>query len=470
MKEIHLLKRMAYSLMSGPLRQSYDPHRPQWHLSPLVGLMNDPNGFVQHKGRYHLFYQWNPQACAHGAKFWGHWSSADLVHWRHEPVALVPAESYESHGCYSGSAVVDNDRLALIYTGNVKYDDGSRTAYQCLAYANPEGEFDKTGPVLSLPQGYTGHVRDPKVWQHQGHWYMVLGAQDLDLQGKILLYRSPDLRDWQRLGEIAGSRLNGLGDFGYMWECPDLFTLGDAEVLLCCPQGLPAEEERYLNTHQSGYFVGTLDYTAARFNHQAFHELDVGFEFYAPQTTCDEKGRRLLFGWMGVPDQDEFFQPTITHGWIHTMTCPRELTLHDGKLYQQPARELQNLRQSEHLWQGVADYAPVLPISSAELTLETQGEFQIHFAGLMVLCWDGERLTLSRRNRRTHEPEHRYWHDGPLHHLHILCDRSSIEIFINHGKGVMSSRYFPDSDATASFSGSGRITLRHWLLAPCVIE
>src|SRR5574343_167737 len=108
MKEIHLVKRMACALMSASAKQTYDPHRPQWHLSPPVGLLNDPNGFIQHKGRYHLFYQWNPLACAHGAKFWGHWSSADLVHWRHEPVALVPAESYESHGCYSGSAVADN--------------------------------------------------------------------------------------------------------------------------------------------------------------------------------------------------------------------------------------------------------------------------------------------------------------------------------------------------------------------------
>jgi beta-fructofuranosidase len=178
----------------------------------------------------------------------------------------------------------------------------------------------------------------------------------------------------------------------------------------------------------------------------------------------------LLFGWMGVPDQNEFFQPTLTHGWIHTMTCPRELTLCDDRVYQQPARELQSLRHLEHLWQGVADYAPALPASSAELMLDTQGEFQINFADILVLCWDGERLTLSRRNRRTNEPEHRYWHEGALHHLQILCDRSSVEIFINHGQAVMSSRYFPTSDAMVRFSGSGRITLRHWLLATCVIE
>ena len=162
MDETSLLKQLARSLMTGQPIAAADPLRPCWHLAPPVGLLNDPNGFIQHQGRYHLFYQWNPFACAHGAKFWGHWSSTDLLHWRHEPVALVPSEPYESHGCYSGSAVVQDGRLTLLYTGNVKYADGSRTANQCLAVENERGEFDKLGPVLPLPAGYTGHVRDPQ--------------------------------------------------------------------------------------------------------------------------------------------------------------------------------------------------------------------------------------------------------------------------------------------------------------------
>ncbi|MBJ7222412.1 MULTISPECIES: glycoside hydrolase family 32 protein [unclassified Brenneria] len=469
MKEVHLLKRMAHALMSGQNQTHDDPYRPAWHLSPNVGLLNDPNGFIHHNGRYHLFYQWNPLACAHGAKFWGHWSSADLVHWRHEPVALVPSESYETHGCYSGSAVADNGAITLIYTGNVKYDDGSRTAFQCLARENNNGEYDKLGPVLTLPEGYTGHVRDPKVWKHDGRWYMVLGAQDKALQGKVLLYRSNDLLGWEHVAEIAGSRLGGLGDFGYMWECPDLFSLGGQEVLICCPQGLAAEEERYLNTFQSGYFIGKLDYQNGHYSHQDFNELDLGFEFYAPQTTASADGRRLLFGWMGIPDENEFFAPTIKQGWMHTMTCPRELTLREGRIYQQPARELQQLRSEPYVWQGTADYAPSLAVESAEVQLSIHGEFQLTIASLLVLCWDGERLTLSRRNLRTGESEHRYWR-GDLYHLQILCDRSSIEIFINEGAAVMSTRYFPEGDATLSFSGSGRLTLQHWLLAPCVIE
>lgn len=151
------------------------------------------------------------------------------------------------------------------------------------------------------------------------------------------------------------------------------------------------------------------------------------------------------------------------------MTCPRELTLREGKLYQQPVRELQQLRTQHFAWQGVADYAPPLPVNSAEIALTVKGEFQLNIASLMVLCWNGECLTLSRHNRRTGEPEHRYWR-GELHQLQILCDRSSIEIFINEGAAVMSASYFPDGDAAITFSGPGRLALQHWLLAPSVIK
>ncbi|MBU9811396.1 sucrose-6-phosphate hydrolase [Rahnella sp. SL6] len=469
MTEAGLLKKALHSVVAGQVNAAADPYRPGWHLAPPVGLLNDPNGFIQHNGRFHLFYQWNPLACAHGAKFWGHWSSADLLHWQHEPLALVPSEEFETHGCYSGSAVTDNGQLTLIYTGNVKYPDGSRTAFQCLARENTEGQFDKTGPVLSLPAGYTGHVRDPKVWRHENHWYMVLGAQDLNLQGKVLLLRSDNLLAWDLLGEMAGSGLHGLGEFGYMWECPDLFRLGDNDILICCPQGLAAESDRYLNTFQSGYFVGQLDYDNATLEHGEFTELDLGFEFYAPQTTQTDDGRRLLIGWMGIPDSDEFFQPTIQNGWLHTMTCPRELTMVAGKIMQKPARELQQLRRDEQAWQGTADDCPHLDITKAETEIITEHAFSADLGGNMTLSFDGEWLRLTRKNRRTGLPEHRVWR-GALHKLTVLSDASSLEIFINDGEAVMSSRYFPALPAQLTVRGSHQIALRHWSLAECVIE
>lgn len=470
MTETRLLKQLARSLMAGQARVQADPHRPVWHLAPPVGLLNDPNGFIQHQGRFHLFYQWNPLACAHGAKWWGHWSSTDLLHWQHEPVALVPSEDYERNGCYSGSAVInDAGLITLIYTGNVKYADGTRTANQCLAVENPDGTYHKLGPVLPLPAGYTGHVRDPKVWKQADHWYMALGAQDQQLEGKVLLFRSTHLQQWENLGAIAGAHLNGLSEFGYMWECPDLFALDGQDVLICCPQGLAAEDERFLNTFQAGYFIGELDYQQARFPHGEFHELDLGFEFYAPQTTQAEDGRRLLFGWMGIPDQDEFCQPSITHGWIHTMTCPRELSLEQGQLRQRPARELQQLRQAHQHWEGKASALPLLPMASAELQLEADAPFSLTLTGKVDISWDGERLVVSRNHLRTGEREFRYWR-GALRQLQLLGDHSSLELFINDGEAVMSLRYFPQEPAMLCCHGDAQMRLHYWSLAPCVLE
>ncbi|CAK9883949.1 MAG: Sucrose-6-phosphate hydrolase [Candidatus Erwinia impunctatus] len=136
-----LLKQTLQAVMNGFQRHPADTYRPHWHLSPVVGLMNDPNGFIQYEGRYHLFYQWNPLACDHSLKCWGHWSSADLVNWQHEPIALLPDEEFDRHGCFSGSAVNDDGELVLVYTGNIEFDDGDRTAWQCLARLNQQGEF-----------------------------------------------------------------------------------------------------------------------------------------------------------------------------------------------------------------------------------------------------------------------------------------------------------------------------------------
>jgi len=465
MTEAQLLNRALQAVMNR--HTGDDPHRPAWHLSPQVGLMNDPNGFIQLAGVWHLFYQWNPLACAHGAKFWGHWRSDNLLDWSHEPLALAPAEAYETHGCYSGSAVSDNGTLSLIYTGNVKFKDG-RTAWQCLARINAAGEVTKAGPVISLPEGYSGHVRDPKVWRHNDVWYMVLGAQNLARQGKVLLYRGQTLQEWTLLGEMAGAHLNGLADFGYMWECPDLFPLDDKEVLIVCPQGLAAQEKAWLNTYQSGYFIGKLDYEAASFRHGDFVELDHGFEFYAPQTTLSDDGRRMLVGWMGVPDEDEFYQPTISQGWIHTMTCLRELTLEQGRLRQRPARELQQLRQQHAGLQNVAALLPELAISQAELKITPTGNWSACFGNLLWLRCSEEGLQLSRRNRRSGETEHRYW-QGKVVALEILCDRSSIEIFINDGEGVMSARYFPAGPPTVVWHGEATLSVDYWQLRSCMV-
>ena len=464
MVQATLLSGIIQALMKHQGRAQRDPHYPGWHAAPVCGLMNDPNGFIYHKGRWHLFYQWNPFGCEHEKKCWGHWHSEDLVHWFHAPVALLPSGNNDSGGCFSGSAVDNEGTLTLCYTGNIEYSDGSRTSRQCLAREKPDGGFEKYGPALGLPEGYSSDVRDPKIWRHNDRWYMVLGARDNNDKGRVLLYDTTELGDWTLRGILAGSHYGGLGDAGYMWECPDLFKLNSEWILLCCPQGMPREATRFLNTYPSTYLVGQFDYESKIYHHKPqVNEVDAGFEFYAPQTSLAEDGRRIMIGWMGVPDGEEMLQPTIKNGWIHQMTCPRELSLRKGHLYQQPLSELKQLRGAGGQWSGEADNALELNARRLEVIIKLTGPLILNFSKQLIFSYDGQEVRLSRRSLISGVWLHRYW-QGEVTQLHIFTDHSSVEIFINDGVAVMSNRYFPAQPATLTFRGLSHVQLSYWQL------
>ncbi|RSK54658.1 sucrose-6-phosphate hydrolase [Bacillus canaveralius] len=454
-----------------------DPHRLIYHLMPPVGLLNDPNGLIHYKGVYHVFYQWNPFDVGHGAKFWGHYTSKDLVHWREEPNALAPSEWYEKNGCYSGSAIEHDGKLFLFYTGNVKDEHDQRQTYQCMAVSSDGIHFEKKGPVIELPQGYTAHFRDPKVWKKDDMWYMILGAQTLSEQGAAVLFSSEDLYQWKHLGIIAGSGLNGLSEFGYMWECPDLFELDGKDVLLVSPQGLEPEGDLYNNVFQSGYFIGSLDYSAPAFQHGSFTELDRGFDFYAPQTMLDGKGRRIMYGWMGITDENEPFQPTVDHQWIHALTLPRELKLKNDKLIQQPVEELQLLRNQQVsileaeisgdvVFEEVGGRSVELILNFKKHEAET---FKISLRNNAALVYHAgsKQLILERKSFKDGTIEQRACHLDKLGKLQIFLDTSSIEVFVNDGEEVFTARYFPDvEDESISFYSNGKVVcdLEKWTI------
>ncbi|MCM3112130.1 glycoside hydrolase family 32 protein [Lederbergia lenta] len=431
-----------------------DMYRLQFHLMPPVGLLNDPNGFIQIDEVYHVFYQWNPFETAHGAKFWGHFTSTDLVNWTTEPIALAPDQWYDKNGCYSGSAIEHDGKMYLFYTGNVKEDNGERSTYQCMAVSEDGISFEKKGPVIHLPKGYTAHFRDPKVWKSGNEWLMVLGAQNLKHEGEAVLYRSDNLFEWEFLGPAAGSQMNELEEFGYMWECPDLFQLDGHDVLIVSPQGLEPEGDHFHNLYQSGYFIGKLDPQTKRLQHGTFTELDRGFDFYAPQTTLDSEGRRLLIAWMGITDEMEKYQPTIEHNWIHALTIPRELKIVNNKIYQKPATELKALRKNEVRYKAVCLEAGIVKNFSDIQgdSLEMQLDFNDSIAGIFemeirdnikISYHSTERLfTLERKNLKDGKKEFRRCALEKLHKLHIFLDTSSIEIFLNDGEEVCTARFF----------------------------
>jgi beta-fructofuranosidase len=95
-----------------------DPLRPQFHLLPVKNWMNDPNGPIFWKGRYHMFFQYNPHAAVWGDMHWAHAVSDDMMHWRHLPIALAPTPGWDdADGCFTGSAVDNHGTATILYTG-----------------------------------------------------------------------------------------------------------------------------------------------------------------------------------------------------------------------------------------------------------------------------------------------------------------------------------------------------------------
>lgn len=461
---------LIQSISSCPWRQTF-------HIQPPTGLLNDPNGFSFFNGEYHLFYQWFPYGPVHGLKHWYHTSSKDLVNWKNNGVALEPSLSFESHGAYSGSGIVKNDELFLFYTGNVRDENWVRESYQCLAVMGKDNQIKKySEPIIStIPEGYTSHFRDPKVWKENGQYYAVLGAQRMDETGCILLYGSKDLYEWNLLGEIK----TGYSQLGFMWECPDYFEIEGKGILLFCPQGLEPIGKDYQNIYQSGYLLGgKLDVEDRTMQHGEFVELDNGFDFYAPQTMQAPDGRRILVGWMGLP---EIAYPTDRNNWAHCLTIPRELTIKENRIYQQPVRELKNLRkksvtiestlsnQSKE-FKGISGIAYELECDFTMLTASIAGvKLRTGIEEETVFYYDNDKKELVFDRGKSGESfaidygtKRVKSFSCKLLKLQIFVDSSSVEIFVNGGTHVFTSRIFPlpDSQGIQFFSVAGDVQLK----------
>ncbi|MFT9055319.1 MAG: glycoside hydrolase family 32 protein [Ethanoligenens sp.] len=459
-------------------------NQPVYHIFSPDAFINDPNGLLYDNGWYHVFYQWNPLFPEGKRIGWAHLRSTDLIHWEDLPPALLPDDWYDRNGCYSGSAIIKDGQIHLLYTGNVRNAAGNREVYQCLAVSEDGEHFLKYpgNPLISGPaEGYTAHFRDPKVFADKDAYAFVLGAQTTAEQGRVLLYRSPDLLSWKFDGALQFDTGSPLGQFGYMWECPNLFALYDTEqqqthaILLFCPQGLQADGMHFANRFQCGYVVAPGPFEGIRTfcGCTSFEELDKGFEFYAPQVV-HAGNRTLLMGWMGMPDEED--QPSKTENWMHCLTVPRELQLKNGKIHQQPAVELQALHGSKR--------------TIEMLTLENESLLLPGFSGDcydMQLTFDtaqAQTVTIYLRQNqkqsiiisfadgilRVDRSHSRYAPGNPIRQvaladttklqLRVLSDRSAMELFINAGVEAFALRTYLDEDAVQTkVAVNGKTTL-----------
>ena len=431
-----------------------DNWRLAYHLMPPDGWLNDPNGLCQADGRYHVYFQYAPNTPAPDgrmARTWGHYAGPDLINLEFEGVPFWP-EAADRDGCYSGCAFVRDDGIWLYYTGNIKlagnYDyihDGreSNTILVKTKDGKTYGEKQVLFGTKDYPANCTRHVRDPKVWEKDGVYYMVQGVRMDDDSGAVLVYESDDLLSWKLLKIIATEE-----PFGYMWECPDYFELDGKNVLSICPQGMEAEAYRFQNNHQAGYFFMNGDLRGEE-TFSEFTEWDYGHDFYAPQSFVDEQGRRLFIGWAGLPDKP-YGNPTAARGWENCLTVPRVLKVENGVVTQTPVEELKTLRFD----------GQQVPVDGTLQLPDGAGDIEVRFAdpasGWKIAVGEGVSLTFAdgvltldmteavgcgRGARRVKVDE--------IRDLRLMVDRSMVECYCNGGEIVFASRFYPeDPDGT----------------------
>ncbi|MFH6662220.1 glycoside hydrolase family 32 protein [Streptococcus suis] len=420
--------------------------RPERHFVPEIGWINDPNGFVYFKGEYHLFYQFNPYESVWGPMHWGHAKSKDLVNWEHLPVALAPDKDYDKDGCFSGSAIVKDDTLWLMYTGHIVNEDGSVRQVQNMAYSIDGIHFEKLAqnPVATeelLPEEVIANdFRDPKIFEKDGRYYSVVATKHKDGVGCIVLLGSDDLLDWQ----FESIFLKGQAHQGHVWECPDYFEVDGQEYLIVSPMRYQKEDNDFVNINSNIFVTGHVDWDKKVFVADSFKEIDHGQDFYAAQTTQGPEGERVMIAWMHT-----WGRPLVTndlgHKWFGQMTLPRLLEQGENGLRQVlPAGILNSFDDIEigQVIQGPSKFSLKLD-DSLDLKLGTDQDYlqfgydrakqevYIDRSSLKIQQAGEEEWSTVRRAVTVQATE-----------LEVLVDTNCLEIFINDGQETLTSTFY----------------------------
>ncbi len=453
-----------------------EKYRPLYHHTPEYGWMNDPNGMFYKDGVWHLYYQWNPYGSKWQNMTWGHSSSKDLINWEHQPTAIEPNGL---GAVFSGSSAVDTENSAGFGKDAVvtMYTSAGASQMQSLAYSHDNGNtftIYPGNPVITLES----EARDPNMfWNPEAkEWNMIL-AHALDHE--MLIFSSPDMKEW-KLESAFGK---GLGAQDGVWECPDLFELtveGTDQkkwVLLC-------------NINPGGPFGGSgIQYFVGDFDGKTFTPdtdadgkvptkwLDYGKDNYAIVSWSDAPDdRRTAIGWMS---NWQYAAEVPTTQFRSANTLPREIKLfkgNDGQLYaaSAPSPELTALRgklvnDTRSIGVNRKGKTILLPTANngvCEILMDVepfqQGSLILTLSNdkgeKSVLTYDPAKETLSFDRRESGVVDFSLdfpavtttptFTNGGVMSLRMFIDTSSIEVFANEGKGVMTNLVFPTTPYT----------------------
>jgi len=451
-----------------------DIHRPTYHFLPAANWMNDPNGVIQWQGRYHLFFQYNPDGAWHANMHWGHAVSDDLIHWEELPIAIAPTpNSPDQGGIFSGCIVNDGGQPVAFYTG---VNDDYSVQTQCMALGNDDlTRWQKYAgnPVVGAAPAHLGQTRDfrdPFVFRRGGSWYMTVSAHIVGVGGAVLLYRSANMTDWEYLHPLfVGDRARS----GRNFECANCFPLGDKWVMIISAMLLDAPAYTL-------YFVGR--WQDERFIVESEGVYDAGVS-YASLMHFDERGRPLIYSWLRETRSVELQKRA---GWSGVQAIPRLLSLDSqNRLISQPVPEVERLRgRHQHFTAGAVREAA---IAVSGLALDIEAEFDAAATpdcGIELTAGDDKLAIVYERRAQTLQVQRRYQGatpeidsgpEGIAHaldagetlQLRILIDGSVVEVIAN-GRSRVTSRFYPasaDAPSLRAIAPAAALSLDVWEMA-----
>ena len=377
---------------------------------------------------------------------WGHVVSDDLTNWKYLPIALAPGDDCDKNGCFSGSAIVHDGKLWLMYTGFIENQGGdSIRQVQCLAESTDGITFKKHGIVIGenlLPDGYAPcDFRDPKVWSYNDCFWCIVAARKIEGRGRILLFKSKDLFSWEFVNDIFGK-----DSAGTMIECPDYNE--ELGYMMFCEQFQPSENGVHLNIHTCRFAVGKIDYSTGLFNEDSRGIVDYGFDMYAPQTFAVKP---VLMGWLNMWDRNV---PSEKYGFAGMLTVPRKVSVIEGRLYQEPLVNCGETLKTD-IYDKFEDKVKngVITINATDLKIfnlkmRSGGE---NYTSLTLKGGEwvfdrsksGERITGAEKDADSLNSIRRMPHSGKKETtITIVMDEFSVEIF-EDGRALSSTIYPP---------------------------
>ena len=417
-------------------------YRLRYHMMPSVGWMNDPNGLIYYNGKYHLFYQFNPYSTNPGTMCWGHFVSNDLISYEDLGVAIAPDKAHTS--IFSGGAIEVDGKLNAIYT--LHYEKGATKWESVYRAVSADGvTFDKGVRIFDnekLPPNLSrSDFRDPYPVKIGNRYYVFVGGKDVNLKQGVIVVLGGDTLDELQYEFYIGP----FYELGEMCECPNFTKLDGKDVIVCSAFHTPRRDNDFKNTHSSMFIVGDIDFEHGTMKVDYVKEIDKGNTFYAPQL-FNGLDKPVMVGWLemwSIP----YMTHLLHHGWVGAFSIPRELSLRDGDICQNPTHNLAKYYRAH----PEKDMTHCIDLS---LTFEGKGAVTIRGAnGEVVVGNDGTVYLDTMNSHSLHGHVRRTNGQYERCDVRVLLDTSSIEVFVDGGREAISSRIYIDGNYTVETVG-----------------